>query len=137
LPICQGKVVQGKLLRLEIPDMNEVICGMSSSYLNRKYLKDARTGEVLSTTVMYDNDKRIMGTKQVFETLLTRIPAVDFQLGGKNLQTRDFIEAFQIRGPNYGDVVRKAIDNLVENGQMRKTNVGTIKIPRYSYSLLK
>lgn len=110
---------------------------MSSSYLNRKYLKDAMTREVLFTTVMYDNDKRIIGTKQVFETLLIKIPAVAFQLGGKNLQTRDFIEAFQIRGPNYGDIVRKAIDNLVENGQMRKTNVGTIKVPRYSYSLLK
>ena len=108
---------------------------MSSSYLDRKYLKDARTGEVLSTTVMYDGDKRIVGPGNVLEVLLTRIPEVAFKLGRKDLETRDFIDAFQIRGPNYGDVVRNAIDKLVSEGRMVKKNIGSLKKPRYKYAL--
>ncbi len=106
---------------------------MSNSYEDRKYLKDARTGERLFTTVMYDGDERIEGTAKVIERLRVAIPKIAKQLGGKDLGTRDFIDAFQIRGPGYGDVVRTAIDMFVAGKKMLKKNVSKGKVPRYRY----
>ena len=90
---------------------------------------------MLSTTVMYYGDKRIVGTGNVLELLLEKIPELALKLGGKDLETRDFIDAFEIRGPNYGDVVRNAIDKLVSNHRIVKKNIGSLKKPRYKYAL--
>ena len=67
-------------------------------YEDRAYLKDARTGEHLNTEVMYDGDKRIVGHREVLDGLYVLIPKKAKELGGKDLQTRDFIEAFSLRG---------------------------------------
>lgn len=109
---------------------------MSKSYESRGYLKDVETGERLFTTVMYDNGKRIEGTREVIMILHRRIPEIATQLGGKGLRTRDFINAFQIRGPDYGDVVRKAIDRLAAEKKMLKKNIGTADKPIYRYDLI-
>ncbi|MGD0645847.1 MAG: hypothetical protein ABSA75_13155 [Candidatus Bathyarchaeia archaeon] len=98
---------------------------MSSSYLNRAYLKDFKTGELLSTTVMYDGTKRIFGTGNVLEYLRGNLLKKAIELGGRDLTTRHFIDAFSIRGPDYGDVVRKTIDLYVAGGKMRKRKVGS------------
>ena len=109
---------------------------MPRLYEDRKYLNDARTGEHLSTTVMYDGDERIDGTGKVLERLRIAIPIIALKLGGKDLGTRDFIDAFQIRGPNFGDVVRITVDKLVAGKKMVKRNVGTSRKPLYRYDLV-
>ena len=100
---------------------------MPRSYEDRRYLKDIETGERLSTTVMYDNGEKIEGTRKVVERLCKRIPEVARKSGGKNLRTRDFIDAFRIRGPDYGDVVRIAIERLRAERKILKRNIGTEK----------
>ena len=42
-------------------------------YKNRPYLKDFETGEVLDTTVMYDNSERIVGTANVIRRLRVQL----------------------------------------------------------------
>jgi hypothetical protein len=102
-------------------------------YEDRPYLKDARTGEQLNTEVMYDRDERIIGHREVLDRHYIEIPKKAKQLGGKGLQTRDFIEAFSIRGPSYGDVVRQTIDIIVAENRAIKRNIGTAQYPRYRY----
>lgn len=58
---------------------------MPRLYEDRKYLNDARTGEHLSTTVMYDGDERIEGTGKALERLRIAIPIIALKLGGKDL----------------------------------------------------
>jgi len=108
---------------------------MPGSYEDRPYLKDAKTGEHLSTEVMYYGDERIVGHKEVLERLLILMPRKAAELGGKNLVSRHFIDAFQIRGPSYGDVVRQTLDKLVTGKKFTKRNVGTPQHPRYAYDL--
>jgi hypothetical protein len=107
-----------------------------SNYKKRPYLKDARTGEVLSTTVMYDGDKRIVGTGLVLSRLQSVMLKKAQELGGKNLQTRDFYEAYSIRGPSRGDVVRQTIDSYVDSKLMRKRDIGKSGKPSYRYDLI-
>ena len=110
---------------------------MSSSYLNRSYLKDFKTGELLSTTVMYDGEKRIVGFANVLEYLRNVLLKKASELGGKDLTTRHFIDAFSIRGPDYGDVVRQTIDLFVAGGKMRKRNIGAPGgRPTYRYDVI-
>ena len=78
---------------------------------------------------------RIVGIGNVLRRLQSAIPKKALRLGGKNLKTRDFIDAFQLRGPSYGDVVRITVDKLVSGKKMVKRNVGTSKKPFYRYDL--
>ncbi len=85
---------------------------------------------------MYDGKDRIVGTALVKERLRTVMLKKAHELGGKNLQTRDFIQAYLIRGPNYGDVVRATIDSFVDSNRMKKRNVGKANKPSYRYDLV-
>ena len=109
---------------------------MSGSYENRSYLKDAKTGEILNTTVMYDGEERIVGTGNVLERLRVVILKKAHELGGKDLTTRHFIDAYLIRGPDYGDVVRKTIDLFVASNKMKKRDIGTLRKSSYQYDLV-
>ena len=122
-------------LSFETEPEKEALPNLSRSYESRGYMKDIETGKTLHTTVMYDKEERIEGTGRVIERLCRRIPETAKQLGGKNLRTRDFIDAFRIRGPDYGDVVRIAVDRLVVQGKMLKRNIGVGGRHRYRYDL--
>ena len=106
------------------------------SYENRSYLKDIETGKRLFTTVMYDRGERIEGTGRVIERLRKKLLEVAKEMGGKNLRTRDFIDFFRTRGPNYGDVVRQVIDEFVAHKKVSKRDIGTRKTNLYRYDLL-
>lgn len=99
-------------------------------------MKDFRTAEVLDETVMYDNDIRIVGAGNVIEKLRTELLPKAKEFGGKNLETRMFTEAFEIRGPSYGDVVRQIMRELHSEGKIRIRDIGTKKKPRYLYDVI-
>lgn len=105
-------------------------------YKNRPYLKDFETGEVLDETVMYDNSERIVGAANVANRLHMRLLSKAKEFGGKNLETRMFIDAFKIRGPSYGDVVRQVMRELKGQGKIRMRNIGTEEKPRYVYDVV-
>jgi hypothetical protein len=58
---------------------------MPGSYEDRPYLKDAKTGEILSTEVMYYEEERIVGHKKVLDKLLILIPKKAKELRRKEL----------------------------------------------------
>jgi hypothetical protein len=109
---------------------------LGKSYRDRPYMFDFKTGEELRTTVMYDNNQRVAGTGRVIDVLRLRLLDKAAELGGKNLKTRDFIDAFRIRGPKYGDVVRQVISELENQGKISKRNSGTKKKPKYVYDVV-
>jgi hypothetical protein len=108
----------------------------TNDYKNRQYLKDSITGEVLSTTVMYYSKARIVGTGNVIAKLREVILPTAQELGGRNLQVRQFIEKFKIRGPSYGDVVRKVMREFEAKGNIKRNNYGTDASPRYGYDIV-
>jgi len=105
------------------------------TYKNRPYLRDFKTGEVLDKTVMYDNSERIVGG-DVIKRLRIRLLPKAKELGGRNLETRMFIDAFKIRGPSYGDVVRQVMRELHGEGKIQMRNVGTGNKLRYVYDVV-
>jgi hypothetical protein len=109
---------------------------LSKAYENRWYLYDVETGRRLRTTVMWDNRKRIEGTGNVVKRLRKRLLDKAKEFGGKNLETRMFIDTFSLRGPRYGDVVRQVMREFHAEGKIQMRNVGTRKRPRYRYSLV-
>jgi hypothetical protein len=106
-------------------------------YEKRDYLKDPETGKRLKTTVMYDDDLRVESYNNVLERLRIRILNKAKELGGKNLQTRDFIDAFRTRGPNYGDVIRTVMRELENQGRIRMRDVGKGKRKQYRYDVVE
>lgn len=112
-------------------------CGVGEmKYKDRPYLRDYKTGEVLDTTVMYDNDERVVGHANVIRRLRLQLLPKAKELGGRNLTTRMFIDAFKTRGPNYGDVVRQVIREHEAQGKMRSRNIGTEQTPRYVFDVI-
>lgn len=107
-----------------------------TGYKDRPYLKHPLTGEVLNTTVMLVNGELVYGTGNVVSRLQREIIPKAMELGGRGLRTRDFIEAFTIRGPNYGDVVRQVMRNLQAQRRIHIRNVGTNR-PRYVYDVVQ
>lgn len=105
-------------------------------YRDRSYLKHPLTGEVLDTTVMLVDGHLVYGTSNVRYRLRREILPKAVELGGKGLRTRDFIDAFTIRGPSYGDVVREVMQGLQAQGRIRRRNVGTKHRPRYVYDVV-
>lgn len=106
------------------------------SYRDRSYLKHPLTGEVLGTTVMLVDGDLVYGASNVRHRLRRETLPKAMELGGKDLRTRDFIDAFTIRGPNYGDVVREVMQDLQAQGRIRRRNVGTKRRPRYVYDVV-
>lgn len=91
---------------------------------------------MLNTTIMWDGREKIVGTEAVKERLRSRLLDEAKRLGGKDLETGMFIEAFRTRGPSYGDVIRQVIRELAKLGIMRIRNVGTDRHPRYVYDVI-
>lgn len=85
---------------------------------------------------MWDNGKRIEGTGKVIKRLRKRLLDKVKEFGGKNLETRMFIDAFSIRGPCYGDVVRQVMREFHDEGKIQMRNIGSPKRPIYRYSLI-
>jgi hypothetical protein len=110
---------------------------MPKSYEKRDYLRDPETGKRLLTTVIYDDGRRVEGYNNVLERLRIRILDKAKELGGKNLRTRDFIDAFRTRGPNYGDVIRTVMRELENQGRIRMTDVGKGKKEQYRYDVVE
>lgn len=106
------------------------------NYKDRWYLKHPLTGEVLNTTVMLIDGNLVYGISSVRQRLYKEILPKAIELGGKGLRTRDFIDAFTIRGPSYGDVVREVMQGLQAQGRIRRRNVRTKLRPRYVYDVV-
>lgn len=85
---------------------------------------------------MYDGSSRIEGYHNVLERLTILILGKARELGGKNLRTRDFIDAFRIRGPNYGDVVRTVMRELEAEGRIKMINIARGKKEQYRYNVI-
>jgi len=115
--------------------MREYYMGRGN-YKNRPYLKHPLTGEVLGTTVMLVDGDLVYGTRNVINRLRKEILTKARKIGGRSLKTRDFIDAFTIRGPNYGDVVRQVMRELQTQGKIQMRNVGTKRQPRYVYDVV-
>jgi len=118
---------------LELREGYSVVKG---SYKDRPYLRHPLTGEVLNTTVMLVDGTLVYGTRNVINRLRKEMLSKARQLGGKNLKTRDFIDAFTIRGPSYGDVVREVMRELQSRGKIRIRNIGTRGRPNYIYEVV-
>ena len=114
----------------------EVVRDCEMKYKNRPYLRDFKTGEVLDETVMYDNSERIVGFANVASRLRRRLLSKAKEFGGRNLKTRMFIDAFKIRGPSYGDVVRQVMRELKDQDKIQMRNIGTEEKPRYVYDVV-
>jgi len=93
--------------------------------------------KTLKKTIMYENGKRIEGYHNVVERLRLLILDEAKELGGKNLRSRDFVDAFTTRGPDYSDVIRKVMIELQGQGKIRITNTGKGKRNYYRYDVIK
>jgi len=129
-------VTFAKIFKLTIFFSDERVNRLSRSYEKRSYLIDPETGKRLKTTVMYDDGRRVEGYSSVLERLRIRILDKAKKLGGKNLRTRDFIDAFRIRGPNYGDVVRTVMRELESQGRVEMRDIGKGKKEQYRYDVI-
>ena len=123
-------------IRVDTPKVKSRIqLSQTKLYKNRSYLIDAKTGKHLSTTVMYLGDKKIVGVRNVLDKLREVLLVTAEELGGKNLKTRDFIDLFNLRGPSYGDVIRKVFSEFEAQGKIHRKNIGSENKPLYVYDL--